>query len=227
MCSASLSKGGEEERGERVKVLRREVSFICIWHTSLLCYSDSTIILITVCLPLPPPSPHPPSYYFCFYWQERWQICSTFCTSLSNWAMKSIGGGFWCMFSTHLKSNTFVPLFFVCIFEFKFGGFFLKRVFHPHRKTFRPDRKTSSYKEDALSPLSLSIFQFLTLWRLSQFFISLKGHYLNFFLMSFFFSACTSRNLKVLQRAQRLRTLYFLHTSKWVSCLCFAVSAQH
>lgn len=71
-----------------------EVSFICIWHTSLLCYSDSTIILITVCLPLtpPPPSPfHTPSY-FCFYWQERWcirrQICSTFSTSLSNWAMK-------------------------------------------------------------------------------------------------------------------------------------------
>lgn len=33
--------------------LAGEVSFICIWHTSLLCYSDSTIILITVCLPLP------------------------------------------------------------------------------------------------------------------------------------------------------------------------------
>lgn len=37
-----------------------EVSFICIWHTSLLCYSDSTIILITVCLPLTPPPPFTP-----------------------------------------------------------------------------------------------------------------------------------------------------------------------
>lgn len=36
-----------------------EVSFICIWHTSLLCYSDSTIILITACLPLTPPPPSP------------------------------------------------------------------------------------------------------------------------------------------------------------------------
>lgn len=37
----------------RAKVRWGEVSFICIWHTSLLCYSDSTIILITVCLPAP------------------------------------------------------------------------------------------------------------------------------------------------------------------------------
>lgn len=39
-----------------------EVSFICIWHTSLLCYSDSTIILITVCLPLTPSTPLPLSH---------------------------------------------------------------------------------------------------------------------------------------------------------------------
>lgn len=82
-CVLGAYRGGEG----RVKVRWREVSFICIWHTSLLCYSDSTIILITVCLPLPP-SPS----YFCFSWQERWciyrQICSTFSTSLSNPAMK-------------------------------------------------------------------------------------------------------------------------------------------
>lgn len=54
-CVRGAYRGGEG----RVKVRRREVSFICIWHTSLLCYSDSTIILITVCLPLPPPSSSP------------------------------------------------------------------------------------------------------------------------------------------------------------------------
>lgn len=86
-CVRGAYRGGEG----RVKVRRREVSFICIWHTSLLCYSDSTIILITVCLPLPPPLLLTPSY-FCFYWQERWciyrKICSTFSTSLSKRAMK-------------------------------------------------------------------------------------------------------------------------------------------
>lgn len=52
-CVLGAHRGGEG----RVKVHWREVSFICIWHTSLLCYSDSTIILITVCLPLHPPNP--------------------------------------------------------------------------------------------------------------------------------------------------------------------------
>lgn len=46
---------GEPPRGARGewRCAAREVSFICIWHTSLLCYSSSTIILITVCLSLP------------------------------------------------------------------------------------------------------------------------------------------------------------------------------
>lgn len=84
-CVLGAHRGGEG----RVKVHWREVSFICIWHTSLLCYSDSTIILITVCLPLHPPTPS----YFSFYWQERSvyrQICSTFGTSPSNWTVKKV-----------------------------------------------------------------------------------------------------------------------------------------
>lgn len=82
-CVLGAYRGGEG----RAKVHWREVSFICIWHTSLLCYSDSTIILITVCLLLHPPTPS----YFSFYWQERCiyrQICSTFGTSPSNWTVK-------------------------------------------------------------------------------------------------------------------------------------------
>lgn len=51
-CVLGAYCGGEGE----VKVHWEEVSFICIWHTSLLWHSDSTIILITVCLPLPPPT---------------------------------------------------------------------------------------------------------------------------------------------------------------------------
>lgn len=61
-CVRGAYRGGEG----RVKVRRREVSFICIWHTSLLCYSDSTIILITVCLPLPPPPPPPHPFLLLF-----------------------------------------------------------------------------------------------------------------------------------------------------------------
>lgn len=54
-CVLEAYRGGD--RG--AKVCWGEVSFICIRHTPLLCYSDSTIILITVCLSLPPPTPPP------------------------------------------------------------------------------------------------------------------------------------------------------------------------
>lgn len=60
----------------------QEVSFICIWHTSLLRYSSSTIILITVCLSLPPATPSS-SYRFSFYTTEnmRWMVYDQICTS--------------------------------------------------------------------------------------------------------------------------------------------------
>lgn len=81
--SGHIVFGGARRGGEgRVKVHWTEVSFICIWHTSLLCYSDSTIILITVCLPLLPPPPlHPCPTPVSTYKKDR--VCIDRFTELS------------------------------------------------------------------------------------------------------------------------------------------------
>lgn len=92
-----VSAGGWGGGGSEGARWAREVCFICICHTSLLCYSGSTIILITVCLSL---SLHPLLFLLLQFLRSgkmRWLVYRQICTSPNEgWKSLCVVTGFTC-----------------------------------------------------------------------------------------------------------------------------------